>query len=124
MTALQESVDSGDSEAGESGPAAKLLDTASVIGVPDAARLLGISRSTAYDAARRGDLPSLRLGRRVVVPVEPLRRLLGIGSGHCALCEPPVTRQLVDDDGGFRATPLSPVVVSLTKSDQRTNTSA
>jgi excisionase family DNA binding protein len=44
--------------------------------VPEAARLLGISKDCAYDAARRGDLPVRVIGRRVVVPRTALLRLL------------------------------------------------
>jgi len=39
-----------------------------VLSVTEAAELLGISRGLAYELARTGQLPSLRLGRRVVVP--------------------------------------------------------
>jgi excisionase family DNA binding protein len=35
--------------------------------VPEVAELLGISRSTAYECVRRGDIPALALGRRIVV---------------------------------------------------------
>ena len=45
--------------------------------VNDAARLLGISRGLAYEAARRGELPTLRLGRRLLVPRARLLDLLG-----------------------------------------------
>ena len=44
--------------------------------VEEAAELLGVGRSCAYDAARRGDIPAVRLGRRLVVPVPALIRLL------------------------------------------------
>ena len=37
----------------------------------------GLCKNSAYAAVARGDLPSLRLGARLVVPVAPLRRLLG-----------------------------------------------
>lgn len=47
------------------------------IRIPDAARLLGIGRDAAYAAAERGEIPTLRLGRRLVVPVPKLLRLLG-----------------------------------------------
>ena len=43
---------------------------------PAAARLLGISRTTVYAAARRGDIPTLRIGRRILVPRAALERLL------------------------------------------------
>ncbi len=33
--------------------------------VPEVAELLGISRSTAYVCVRRGEIPSITLGRRV-----------------------------------------------------------
>jgi excisionase family DNA binding protein len=49
----------------------------STIGVEEAAAVLGIGRATAYAAAGTGDLPVIRVGRRVLVPVAALRRLLG-----------------------------------------------
>lgn len=45
--------------------------------VEEAARLLGVSRGTAYEAARRGELPTVRLGRRLLVPRARLEDLLG-----------------------------------------------
>jgi excisionase family DNA binding protein len=36
--------------------------------VEEAAALLGISRAFAYEAVRRGEIPSIRIGRRVLVP--------------------------------------------------------
>ena len=47
-----------------------------VVSVPEAAMLLGISRTHAYELIARGELPSIRLGRRILVPVRPLLRLL------------------------------------------------
>lgn len=44
--------------------------------VDEAARLLGIGRGTAYEAARRGDLPVVRIGGRLLVPRAALTRLL------------------------------------------------
>lgn len=63
------------------------------ITVPEAGVLLGIGRDAAYAAARSGDLPTLRLGRRVVVPVPRLLAWLG---------EDPAPRD-DDEDGGLRA---------------------
>jgi excisionase family DNA binding protein len=51
------------------------------ITVEEAASLLGIGRSAAYDAARRGQLPTRRLGRRLFVPVPALLDWLG-ATGH------------------------------------------
>lgn len=45
--------------------------------VEDAARVLGISRGLAYEAARRGELPTIRLGRRLLVPRARLLELVG-----------------------------------------------
>jgi excisionase family DNA binding protein len=51
--------------------------TRSTIQVEDAAAILGVSRSSGYEAARTGQIPTLRIGRRMVVPVAALRRMLG-----------------------------------------------
>ena len=47
--------------------------------VEEAAALLGISRNLAYELVGRKELPSLRLGRRVLVPRRALDRLLDVG---------------------------------------------
>jgi len=46
------------------------------LSVEEAGALLGISRDLAYDLVNRGDLPSVRLGRRLVVPRRALERLV------------------------------------------------
>ncbi len=46
--------------------------------VEEAGRELGLGRSASYEAVRRGEIPSLRLGKRRVVPTAALRRLLGL----------------------------------------------
>ena len=51
-------------------------DEAAVYTIEEAARLLGIGRSSAYAAARRGEIPTVRLGRRLVVPKVAFERLL------------------------------------------------
>ncbi len=48
------------------------------ISITEAAALLGIGRNQAYQAAARGELPVLRLGRRLLVPTAPLQRMLGL----------------------------------------------
>lgn len=47
-----------------------------VFTVEEAAQLLGISRSFAYEAVQRGDIPSMRIGRRILVPKAALERFL------------------------------------------------
>ena len=44
--------------------------------VDETAALLGISRSSAYECVRRGEIPSVRFGRRIVVLRDVLDRLL------------------------------------------------
>jgi excisionase family DNA binding protein len=47
------------------------------ITVEEAAALLGISKDSAYRAAQAGQIPTLRLGRRLLVPVPKLLTMLG-----------------------------------------------
>ena len=44
--------------------------------VEEAARMLGISRAHAYELVARGELPHVRLGRRVVIPKHAIATLL------------------------------------------------
>lgn len=44
--------------------------------VEEVAHLLGISRTTAYQSVRSGEIPSCRFGRRLVVPVRAVDDLL------------------------------------------------
>jgi excisionase family DNA binding protein len=44
--------------------------------VEEAADLLGISRAGAYEAVQRGEIPHLRIGRRILVPRSALHRLV------------------------------------------------
>lgn len=57
-------------------------DLPATISITEAAALLGIGRNQAYQAAARGELPVLRLGRRLLVPTAPLRRMLGLVVGE------------------------------------------
>jgi excisionase family DNA binding protein len=36
--------------------------------VTEAAVLLGVSRNAAYEAIRRGEIPAIRIGRRILIP--------------------------------------------------------
>ena len=47
------------------------------ISVEEAGKLLGLSRSSAYRAAARGQLPTLVFGRRLLVPTARLLEMLG-----------------------------------------------
>ena len=47
-----------------------------VYNVNEARHLLGLSRGTVYEAIRCGQLPSIRVGRRILIPRAALERLL------------------------------------------------
>lgn len=47
--------------------------------VTEAAVLLGISRATAYVAVNAGEIPSIRMGRRVIIPRHAFMQML---DGH------------------------------------------
>ena len=46
------------------------------LSVEEAAQALGISRAFAYESVRRGDIPHIKIGRRLLVPKLALDRLL------------------------------------------------
>jgi excisionase family DNA binding protein len=47
--------------------------------VEEAARAVGVSRGLAYELVRRGDLRTVHVGRRVLVPRDAVRDFLGLG---------------------------------------------
>ena len=44
--------------------------------VEEAAKELGISRVSAYQAAKTGELPTIKIGKRILVPLVALDRML------------------------------------------------
>lgn len=62
----------------DSDPADLLRGDRLALTVTEAGSLLGISRALAYELVARGELPSIRLGRRLVVPKVVVLRLLGL----------------------------------------------
>ncbi|MBI1379027.1 MAG: helix-turn-helix domain-containing protein [Frankiales bacterium] len=59
----------------------ELAGLPALLDVPDAARVLGIGRSLAYELVRRGEWPTavLRFGRLIKIPSGPLLRLVESG---------------------------------------------
>ena len=47
--------------------------------VDEAAEAAGVSRNTAYEGVKRGDIPSIRIGKRILVLWGPFMRMLGAG---------------------------------------------
>jgi excisionase family DNA binding protein len=48
--------------------------------VPEAGRLLGLARNGAYEAAKRGEIPTLRLGGKIRVPTAALKKMIEGGT--------------------------------------------
>ena len=48
------------------------------ITIPEAAKILGVSRGAAYAAAADKTIPTIRVGRRLLVPRAALDRMLDI----------------------------------------------
>lgn len=74
-----------------------------VLTVEELAEALGIGRSTAYAAVRAGDIPSIRVGRRLLVPRVALERLLGEAGSEDDMSDPLRARQ---DNGFPKSTPV------------------
>jgi excisionase family DNA binding protein len=47
---------------------------------PDAGKKLGISKGAAYEAARRGEIPTIKIGKGILVPLAALERMLQGGA--------------------------------------------
>lgn len=53
------------------------IENLGTVDVRTAGRLLGLGRDASFAAAKRGEIPVLRFGRRLVVPVPKLLQLIG-----------------------------------------------
>ena len=47
--------------------------------VDETAKCLGIGRNSAYEAIARGEIPVIRVGKRLLVPKAALETLLAVG---------------------------------------------
>jgi hypothetical protein len=53
------------------------MDQPKTLTVPEAGRVyFDLGRNASYEAARRGDIPTIRIGRLLRVPVVALERML------------------------------------------------
>ena len=57
---------------------ALLLANRLAVSVADAGQMLGVSWAFAYELVARGELPTIRLGRRVMVPKVALLAMVGL----------------------------------------------
>ncbi len=58
--------------------------TRKTLTVTEAATFLGVSRHFAYQAVREGSIPSIRIGRRILIPVHAFEQLLA-NAGNVAI---------------------------------------
>jgi excisionase family DNA binding protein len=52
------------------------MPTKLTMSIPEAGKALGVSRTTIYKLANSGELPTIKLGKRILVPIAQLDRLL------------------------------------------------
>jgi excisionase family DNA binding protein len=52
--------------------------------VEQAGARLGLSKNSAYEAVKRGDIPSIKIGRRILIPKLAFDRMLERGTGTLA----------------------------------------
>lgn len=62
----------------------KAVSDKRALSVTEMAETLGISRTTAYELVNREDFPSMRIGQRIIVPVDALDRWLERGVADAA----------------------------------------
>ena len=59
------------------------------VSVPQAGALVGLARNASYQAARRGEIPTLRFGNKLRVSTAKLRAMLSDGVQAAAEIKPP-----------------------------------
>jgi excisionase family DNA binding protein len=62
----------------------KASDDLLVYDVPEAGALLGLTRNGSYEAARRGDIPTIRIGGLIKVPKAAFHRMLDAPSAKAS----------------------------------------
>jgi len=52
------------------------LESRTIITIKEMSTILGIGRNTAYEAVKKGEIPSVKVGRRILVPSKALDKWL------------------------------------------------
>ena len=73
----------------------KQPDEREVLTVEEVMKVLGIGRRAAYAGVRSGQIPSIRVGRRFLVPVTFVERML---VGEQSSAEPSSTEESIDTE--------------------------
>lgn len=71
----------------------------STLSIEEAATVVGIGRSAAYAAAHSGDLPTVRIGRRMLVPTARLRAMLGENENSATVRGRDAVQKAAEGDG-------------------------
>jgi excisionase family DNA binding protein len=59
-----------------------------VLTVEEVAKRLGLGRNSAYEGVARGEIPSIRVGRRILVPRVAIDRMLAQAGSDKAVTPP------------------------------------
>lgn len=59
----------------------KAKPAADVLSVAEVQQRLGLSRNVVYDSLASGQIPSLRFGRRILIPRAAFERMLDLAGG-------------------------------------------
>ena len=62
----------------------KALTENLAVSVSTASKALGTGEYATYTGIKAGDIPSIKVGRRIMVPTAPLRKMLGIEPSKAA----------------------------------------
>lgn len=57
------------------------MSTKLTCSIPQAGRVMGLGPYASYEAARRGQIPVIEMGRRKIVPVRSLEKILDLEPG-------------------------------------------
>jgi excisionase family DNA binding protein len=60
------------------------MELSKVLTVAEVAKELRLSRTGAYEGIARGDIPSIRIGKKILVPRAALEKLLGAAPDEAA----------------------------------------
>lgn len=72
-------------------------DNSLVYSIDEAAQVLGIGRNTAYEAAHRGDIPTIKIGRLLKVPKTALDRMMGRPPSNNGVPTPHIPPEVVSE---------------------------
>jgi len=50
--------------------------------IPEAGKMIGLGRTASYEAAQRGEIPTIPFGGRLVVPLAVFKKKLGGGDSE------------------------------------------